>query len=74
MLLTTLAPGACSEHRALDGPSIIIATEGSGTYTVNGKEAEVHTGRVFFIEANQALQITAGTSGLIVARAFVEVA
>lgn len=74
VLLTTLAPGACSEHRALHGPSIIIATEGSGTYTVNGKKAEVHTGRVFFIEANQALQITAGASGLIVARAFVEVA
>ena len=74
VLLTTLDPGARSEHRALHGPSIIIVTEGSGTFAVDGKTAEAYIGRVLFIEADQTLQVMAGRSGLIMARAFVEVA
>lgn len=73
VLLTTLEPGAKSEHRAVHGPSVVLITAGDAKFTANGETHDAHTGRVLFVEAEQTLEVLAGAKGLSMARAFVEV-
>ncbi|WLF79582.1 Mannose-6-phosphate isomerase [Lodderomyces elongisporus] len=64
---------------AFDGPSIIIATNGSGTIQITGDDStkqSVETGYVYFVAPNTAVELTASDSqkdGLTTYRAFVEV-
>lgn len=72
VLVSSLDIGASCKHRALHGPSIVLITEGQGSFTVDGKAIPVSKGRVFFVPAEQELDVSA-ESRLVVARAFVEV-
>ncbi|CAE6471113.1 unnamed protein product [Rhizoctonia solani] len=71
VLLTDVPAGKKASHRALDGPSIFIVTSGSGS--VSGQEIKSE-GEVWFVGAGQSLEFTAGSEGLLLYRAFVEVA
>jgi mannose-6-phosphate isomerase len=56
----------------IDGPSLMIVTNGSGTMTIDGKESELKYGSVWFIGAGE--EITLKTNGeMVTHRAFVEV-
>ncbi|KEP49438.1 mannose-6-phosphate isomerase [Rhizoctonia solani 123E] len=71
VLLTDVPAGKKASHRALDGPSIFIVTSGNGN--VSGQEIKSE-GEVWFVGAGQSLEFTAGSEGLLLYRAFVEVA
>ncbi|KAH7344120.1 phosphomannose isomerase type I [Rhizoctonia solani] len=71
VLLTDVPAGKKASHRSLDGPSIFIVTSGSGS--VSGQEIKSE-GEVWFAGAGQSLEFTAGSDGLVLYRAFVEVA
>ncbi|CAE6422396.1 unnamed protein product [Rhizoctonia solani] len=71
VLLTDVPAGKKASHRALDGPSIFIITSGNGS--VSGQEIKSE-GEVWFVGAGQSLEFTAGSEGLLLYRAFVEVA
>lgn len=65
VLGTELGKGESEQIEALGGPSILIATQGSGVMKTKGKDTELKEGYVFFIghgvemefEAKDALQI-----------------
>ncbi|CAE7102178.1 unnamed protein product [Rhizoctonia solani] len=71
VLLTDVPAGKKASHRSLDGPSIFIVTSGGGS--VSGQEIKSE-GEVWFAGAGQSLEFTAGSEGLVLYRAFVEVA
>lgn len=58
-------------HEAIPGPSIAIATEGSGRITWSGGELDLEAGSVIFVGAETKIEITAGDSNLVVFRAYV---
>lgn len=65
-------PGHVEVHPALDGPSITIVTEGSGTVDWGGENPlDISQGHVFFIGAGTEVKLSAG-GPLVVYRAFVE--
>ncbi|KAF8313387.1 mannose-6-phosphate isomerase [Clavulina sp. PMI_390] len=51
VLLTRLGPGQSETHAAIDGPSILIITEGAGSMESAGTTFELRTGQVYFIGA-----------------------
>lgn len=61
-------------HPPIEGPSITIVTEGSGTIAWGGGEQlNVSEGSVVFIGAGHEIQLSAGAqNSLVVHRAFVE--
>ena len=72
-----LPPGQIEIHREINGPSVAIVTQGSGTvhWSNDGKKREmmmVGLGDVFFIGAGIELGIAAVFEELAVYRAFVE--
>ncbi|EIW55798.1 mannos-6-phosphate isomerase [Trametes versicolor FP-101664 SS1] len=70
---TELAAGAREAHRAVDGPSVAIVTEGAGAVTWGGGERlAVAEGEAFFVGAGQEVGVEAGAKRLVVHRAFVE--
>ncbi|KAI8986867.1 mannose-6-phosphate isomerase [Trametes punicea] len=79
---TVLPPGARETHRPADGPSIAIVTEGRGAVAWGagvgasanaGGRLELSEGEVFFVSAEQSLEIEAGDGGqFAIHRAFVE--
>ncbi|KAI0826703.1 mannos-6-phosphate isomerase [Trametes gibbosa] len=74
---TELGAGEHETHRAVDGPSIAIVTEGRGavTWGESGQRLEVSEGEVFFVGAGQEIGIEGGGAErgkLVVHRAFVE--
>ena len=71
MLMTNVAAGAKSEHRAINGPSIVLITQGSGALKAGSESMPASMGRVFFVAANTVLTVDA-SEPLIMARAFVE--
>lgn len=69
VLRTHLSSGGAKEtHRPIDGPSIVIVTEGSGK--LGGVRME--RGNVLFVAANVEVEIESGPDGLTLFRAFVE--
>jgi mannose-6-phosphate isomerase len=58
-------------HRAINGPSIAIVTEGSGSIKWDKGEQELHEGKVIFIGAGTEVTFMRG-EGLELYRAFVE--
>ncbi|KZP25490.1 mannos-6-phosphate isomerase [Athelia psychrophila] len=59
-------------HKAIEGPSIAIVTEGEGTVSFEGGDLDVVKGSVFFVAANAEIKIKAGGEKTTVFRAFVE--
>lgn len=77
VLQVLLKPGETESHRAIEGPSITIVTEGSGVVTWQWDDTierlEVSKGEVFFAGAGNAIGFEADDKkGLSVYRAFVE--
>lgn len=76
VLLTDLAPGQTDTHPAIDGPSLLIVTEGKGKLEVGEDKSDVEvkfTGQVFFVAAGKEVVLTAGKDEKFVSyRAFVE--
>ncbi|GBE84244.1 Mannose-6-phosphate isomerase [Sparassis crispa] len=73
VLRVVLPTGAAEAHRAIDGPSIAIVTEGAGEVESDGQRVQVAEGDVLFVAAGAEAQIIAGANGLVAYRAFVEV-
>lgn len=68
---TQLAAGVNEEFTPVDGPSIIIVTEGSGTIAVGPKKQALKAGLVYFVGATATVEIDA-SDDLIAFRAFCE--
>ena len=49
MLKIALGKGEEEEIESIGGPSILVATDGSGKMTAEGKEYELKAGYVFFV-------------------------
>ncbi|KAI0087199.1 mannos-6-phosphate isomerase [Irpex rosettiformis] len=74
VLRTVLSAGETEEHGQIDGPSIVIVTEGSGDVSWDSDSLEVSEGDVFFIGANTPAKFRANKGqGFTIFRAFVEV-
>jgi len=76
VLLTKIGKDQEENHDSIDGPSILIVTEGSGTMQEHGKETDVvldKAGVVYFVAAGGTLRFKGGDNGLTFYRAFVEV-
>jgi len=75
VLQVKLGGGEEEVHKPLDGPSITVVTEGKGSvlWSPDGRLGLV-AGTVFFAGAGTEIQFSATDSGLVVYRAFVEVA
>lgn len=63
--------GETETHEAIPGPSIAIATEGSGRVSWSGGELDLQAGSVIFVGAETKIKFTAGDSELVVFRAYV---
>ena len=55
----------------IDGPSLMIVTNGNGTMTSSGKESELKYGSVWFIGAGEEITLRS-TGEMVTHRAFVE--
>lgn len=76
VLAATLPAGARETHRALAGPSVVIATEGAGTVAWGDGKAEtleVKVGDVVFVGAGEEVEFASAGGQFVVYRAFVEV-
>lgn len=74
VLLTKLSSGQQDLHPPINGPSVLIVTEGSGTISVGGLEfSSKHEGQVYFIACGNPVQISTKNSSFVTYRAFVEV-
>jgi mannose-6-phosphate isomerase len=71
MLVTGLKGQESEAIKALQGPSIMVVTSGSGTMKADGKEVEVKEGYVFFIGYNTEIELKA-ENGLETHTAFCE--
>jgi mannose-6-phosphate isomerase len=70
ILRTNLSASQSEDFAAIQGPSIIIITSGSGVFTENQKQSEAKNGYAFFVGANVPISIKAGEQGLVAYRAF----
>lgn len=64
MLLTELKAGEGEKIKALQGPSIMVATGGKGNMKADGKEFDVREGYVFFIGFDTQIELVAEGEGL----------
>ena len=75
VLATQLEAGQAETHPAIEGPSILIVTDGSGALAYGGEEdGALKAGSVWFVAAGQEVTFKAEGEGLVVYRAFVEAA
>lgn len=71
VLRVVLLSGEKETHAPIDGPSVVIVTEGKGA--VGWQESlQVSEGDVFFVGANTELKLEATDQTFVVYRAFVE--
>jgi mannose-6-phosphate isomerase len=71
MFATTLADGESDTVSKIDGPSIMIVTEGEGTLKADGKEYKLSAGYIFFVGQGTELEFSA-TKALKAFTAFAE--
>ncbi|KAL9624182.1 MAG: hypothetical protein Q9204_007895 [Flavoplaca sp. TL-2023a] len=64
--------GAKATFEALDGPSVIICTAGSGTISVGPKTEKVKAGYVFFVGATAECVLESGAESFTTFKAFCE--
>lgn len=73
VLKIELEEKASTLHRAVDGPSLCVVTEGEGSVSCGDGEEKIGKGDVFFVAAGKEVKWVAGEK-LEVFRAFVEAA
>lgn len=71
VIRTELKSGTSETFGPIDGPSIVLITEGSGKITVSSKELNAKTGHVYFVGATATMKLEA-EEGMIAFRAFCE--
>ena len=71
ILKTTLQRGEKEVVKAIDGPSVLFATSGTGTLEAEGTEHEISWGYVFFVGAGIETTFVA-QGGLEIYRAYAE--
>ena len=59
MLRTALEDGESDKIRAINGPSIMIVSEGEGTLKADGKEHKLSAGYIFFVGQGTELEFSA---------------
>lgn len=72
MLATKLEAGESETLAQVGGPSVLLATEGSASMKIGGKEYELTEGGVFFVGYGKDIELRAGEKGLLMHTAFVE--
>lgn len=72
MLQTRLQPGEAEGLGGVDGPSILIATEGGAKVQANGSSFDLEEGHVYFVARNVRLGLKAGDNGLLMQTAYIE--
>ncbi|KZO93783.1 mannos-6-phosphate isomerase [Calocera viscosa TUFC12733] len=70
VLLTQLAEGEEDAYGAIDGPSILIVTEGEGELVAEGKTASIRKGQVWFVGADVEASFKGTKGSLVLYRAF----
>ena len=70
---TGLGEGQKETFEGVQGPSIVIFTEGGGKITVGPKTLEAREGLVFFVGATAEVVIEAAEKGTVAFRAFCEI-
>ncbi|KAG0142770.1 hypothetical protein CROQUDRAFT_662091 [Cronartium quercuum f. sp. fusiforme G11] len=70
VLATNLGPGQSDRHPAIEGPSIVIVTEGKGSI---GSVTVEREGQVYFVRPGESVEFVSGPSGMVCYRAFTEV-
>ncbi|KAI5818633.1 mannose-6-phosphate isomerase [Pyronema omphalodes] len=70
---TELKKGGKETFQGVEGPSIMIVTEGEGEIKVGPKRESLKKGLVFFIGATAKVELSAEQEGLTVFRAFCEI-
>ncbi|EJU05977.1 mannos-6-phosphate isomerase [Dacryopinax primogenitus] len=70
VLLTRLAEGETDAYGAIDGPSIIIVTDGAGELAAEGKTQEISIGQVWFVGADVDASFKGTKGELVLYRAF----
>ncbi len=71
MLVTQLEAGEKETVKAIDGPSVMIATSGAATLTAEGKSHDIKTGYIFFV--GQGVETTFEShDGIEIFRAYAE--
>lgn len=73
VLESVVDQGATVDVKPIDGPSIIIVTEGEGSISDSDNSLDIKTGYVFFVGANDEVKITSTKGKLTSYRAFCEV-
>ncbi|KAH0079405.1 mannose-6-phosphate isomerase, partial [Aureobasidium melanogenum] len=71
MLVSRLSKGEKETLGAVNGPSILLVTEGKGKLTANGKSYDASEGNVFFIAQGTELDVDAA-DGLFLHTAYCE--
>ncbi len=59
-------------HRPIQGPSIVIVTDGKGTLSFGKEKLDVKRGEVIFIAADTKVEWESEKEGLVIFRAYVE--
>jgi len=70
VLLTQLAESEEDAYGAIDGPSILIVTEGEGEIVAEGKTETIKKGQVWFIGADVDASFKGSKGSLVLYRAF----
>lgn len=71
VLATKLGKGE-DEVLGKGGAGIVVITQGSGKFTVDGQETDVSEGHIFFLAQGKSLSIAAGDKGMSVHTSYVE--
>jgi mannose-6-phosphate isomerase len=70
-ILQTKLMGKTENIKGVNGPGIMIVTEGSGKFEADGKSVDLGTGSIYFIPAMEDVTLTGvGTDAFVVYRAF----
>ena len=72
MIITQMNAGAKEKLKAVNGPSIMIVTSGSGIMRVGGKEVDLNFGFVFFIGQGVDVEFETKDEKMVVHRAYAE--
>jgi mannose-6-phosphate isomerase len=72
MIITQMNAGAKEKIRAVNGPSIMIVTSGSGIMRAGGKEVELSFGFIFFIGQGMDIEFETKNENMVVHRAYTE--
>lgn len=73
VLESKIPQGSKATIKPINGPSIVVSTNGKGTIAVDSDKFEYDTGSVFFIAPGSTVELTSTNGDFITYRAFVEV-